>query len=131
MTAEVAVLNRSAVALAADSAVTLSGLDPASGVDKIFQNENKLFELSKNFPLGLMIYNICGVLSGLKRERKPMRERDDREVSPSPAKRRGGLPIRNPLRETLARLEREEGAEIAKIVRREIARTSEPSESNS
>ena len=57
MTAEVAVLNRSAVALAADSAVTLSGLDARSDVDKIFQNENKLFELSKHHPIGVMLYN--------------------------------------------------------------------------
>jgi hypothetical protein len=57
MTAEVAVLNRSAVALAADSAVTLSGMNPASEVTKVFQNENKLFELSKVFPVALMIYN--------------------------------------------------------------------------
>lgn len=57
MTAEVAVLNRSAVALAADSAVTLSGLDTTAKVDKIFQNENKLFELSKHHPMGIMLYN--------------------------------------------------------------------------
>ncbi len=57
MTAEVAVMNRSAVALAADSAVTLSGVNPAAQVDKVFQNENKLFELSKLYPIGIMIYN--------------------------------------------------------------------------
>jgi hypothetical protein len=57
MTAEVAVINRSAVALAADSAVTLSGRDPRSQVAKVFQNENKLFELSKTHAIALMIYN--------------------------------------------------------------------------
>lgn len=57
MTAEVAVMNRSAVALAADSAVTLSGVAPTAQVDKIFQNENKLFELSREHPVGIMIYN--------------------------------------------------------------------------
>ena len=57
MTAEVAVMNRSAVALAADSAVTLSGPNALSGVTKIFQNENKLFELSRVHPVGIMLYN--------------------------------------------------------------------------
>ena len=57
MTAEVAVLNRSAVALAADSAVTISNSGGVSAVAKIFQNENKLFELSKTQPVGIMLYN--------------------------------------------------------------------------
>ena len=51
MTAEIAVLNRSAVALAADSAVTIT---TASG-QKIFNTVNKLFALSKFQPLGIMI----------------------------------------------------------------------------
>jgi hypothetical protein len=52
MTAEVAVMNRVAVALAADSAVTLE----RGQTTKIFQSENKLFELSHLKPVGLMIY---------------------------------------------------------------------------
>jgi hypothetical protein len=51
MTTEVAVLNRSAVALAADSAVTLQGPEGP----KIYQT-NKLFTLSKYHPVGIMIY---------------------------------------------------------------------------
>ena len=50
MTAEIALLNKSAVALAADSAMTLSG------TGKIYQT-NKLFELSRYQPVGIMIYN--------------------------------------------------------------------------
>ena len=50
MTAEIALLNKSAVALAADSAMTLSG------TGKIYQT-NKLFELSRYHPVGIMIYN--------------------------------------------------------------------------
>ncbi len=42
-----------AVALAADSAVTFS----RGGVSKIFQNANKIFELSAEKPVGIMIYN--------------------------------------------------------------------------
>ena len=50
MTAEVAVLNKSAIALAADSAMTVSG------VGKIYP-ANKLFALTKHHPVGVMIYN--------------------------------------------------------------------------
>lgn len=48
MTAEIGILNREAVALAADSAVT-------SG-SKIFPSANKIFTLSKNEPIGIMVY---------------------------------------------------------------------------
>ena len=51
MTAEVAVLNKSAVALAADSAVTIV----ADGVQKSYQAD-KLFALKKNEPVGVMFY---------------------------------------------------------------------------
>jgi hypothetical protein len=49
MTAEVAILNKTAVALAADSAITY-------GSSKIYNSGNKLFTLSKYQPLGIMIY---------------------------------------------------------------------------
>lgn len=52
MTAEIAILNRSAVALAADSAVTLQ---TTGGAPKIY-NTNKLFTLSKFQPVGIMVY---------------------------------------------------------------------------
>jgi hypothetical protein len=51
MTAEIAVLNRNAVALAADSAVTLQLPEGP----KVYQ-ANKLFMLSKYHPVGVMIY---------------------------------------------------------------------------
>ena len=50
MTAEIALLNKTAVALAADSAVTLA----ESG--KVYPG-NKLFALSRYQPVGVMIYN--------------------------------------------------------------------------
>lgn len=53
MTAEIAVFNASAIALAADSAVT-TGFDDRV---KIYNSAEKLFELSKCHPVGLMIYN--------------------------------------------------------------------------
>jgi len=53
MTAIVGILNKQAVALAADSAVTITG----SNGRKIFNKANKVFALSKHHPVGVMIYN--------------------------------------------------------------------------
>ena len=53
MTVEIAAINRVAVALATDSAVTVQRGHDA----KVYQSENKLFELSKQKPAGIMIYN--------------------------------------------------------------------------
>lgn len=50
MTAEIAVLNKSAIALAADSTMTLSG------TTKRYPG-NKLFALSRNHPVGVMFYH--------------------------------------------------------------------------
>jgi hypothetical protein len=52
MTAEIAILNRNAVAMAADSAVTLQ----LPGGQKIYNTVNKLFTLSKYRPVGIMVY---------------------------------------------------------------------------
>lgn len=51
MTAEIAILNRRAVALSADSAVTISQ------TGKIYNSADKIFELSTHDPIGLMVYN--------------------------------------------------------------------------
>jgi hypothetical protein len=51
MTTEIAVLNRLGVALAADSAVTISG----GGTTKVFDSADKLFELSCTSPVALML----------------------------------------------------------------------------
>lgn len=59
MTAVVGILNKHAVAIAADSAVTIGG-----GNDrKIFNKANKLFALSKTHPVGIMIYNSASFMS--------------------------------------------------------------------
>lgn len=60
MTTEIAILNKSAVALAADSAVTISG----DKNHKVFNSANKLFSLSKYAPVGIMIYGNAS-LSGV------------------------------------------------------------------
>lgn len=52
MTAEVAIMNRTAVALAADSAATLSN-------GKIFNTVDKLFQLVCNKPIGIMIFGVA------------------------------------------------------------------------
>lgn len=53
MTAIVGVLNKQAVAIAADSAVTITGKNGK----KILNKANKIFTLSKVHPVGIMIYN--------------------------------------------------------------------------
>jgi hypothetical protein len=58
MTAEIAILNKSAVALAADSAVTIGG----ERNRKIFNTVNKLFTLSKHRPVGIMLYGSAQIM---------------------------------------------------------------------
>lgn len=53
MTAIVGTLNRRGIAFAADSAATYS----TSSTRKITNNTNKIFELSRKFPVGIAIYN--------------------------------------------------------------------------
>lgn len=52
MTAEIGILNRSGVALAADSAVTIA----MNGKQKVLNSANKLFNLIKGYPVGVMVY---------------------------------------------------------------------------
>ncbi|MBS0583042.1 MAG: hypothetical protein JSS42_08065, partial [Proteobacteria bacterium] len=53
MTAEIAIINRSAVTLAADSAMSLQ----VRGREKIYTSADKLFELCGHHPIGIMVYN--------------------------------------------------------------------------
>ena len=55
MTAEIAILNKHAVALAADSAVTLSR---GQENQKVFNSADKLFELTCEAPIGVMVFNV-------------------------------------------------------------------------
>ncbi len=52
MTAEIVIMNKGAIALAADSAVTMQH----QGGAKIYDSANKLFMLSKYQPVGIMVY---------------------------------------------------------------------------
>lgn len=54
MTAEVAVLNKTAIAIAADSMVTISS---GKEKQKVYDSADKLFELSETQPMGIMLYN--------------------------------------------------------------------------
>ena len=58
MTAEIAILNKNAVALAADSAVTLR--NPQT--QKVYNTANKLFMLSKYHPVGIMIHGSAEIM---------------------------------------------------------------------
>ena len=53
MTSVVGILNKQAVAIAADSAVTINGVSNR----KIYNRALKIFTLSKHHPVGVMIYN--------------------------------------------------------------------------
>jgi hypothetical protein len=59
MTAEIAIMNKTAVALAADSAVTIGG----QGAQKIFNTVNKLFTLSKYHPVAVMIFGNAEIMN--------------------------------------------------------------------
>jgi len=52
MTAQISILNKHGIALATDSAVTITGNDN----QKVYNTANKLFSLSNKYPVGIMIY---------------------------------------------------------------------------
>lgn len=54
MTAQIAIMNKSAVAMASDSAVTITAR--SDNKSKIYNTVNKLFTLSKYAPVGVMIF---------------------------------------------------------------------------
>lgn len=60
MTTEVAVLNKSGIALAADSAVTISSGNQSNN-GKVYNTVNKIFMLSKHHPVGVMVYGNADV----------------------------------------------------------------------
>ncbi len=58
MTAEVSIMNKHGMSLAADSAIT-SGFD---GVPKVYNSANKLFPLSNHHPIGFMVYGAASFM---------------------------------------------------------------------
>lgn len=61
MTAEIAIMNRHAVVLAADSATTVTTWIDGKQERRYFKGANKLFELSRSEPIGLMIYGSASI----------------------------------------------------------------------
>jgi len=61
VTAEVALFNRSAVALAADSATTVTYWDQGKQIERFFKGANKIFHISEREPIGLMIYDAASM----------------------------------------------------------------------
>lgn len=61
MTCEVAVMNKYALVIAADSAVTTTS---GNGAERYSKGGNKIFQLSRNEPVGLMIYG-SAMLNGV------------------------------------------------------------------
>ena len=56
MTAEIALLNKFAIALAADSARTITYWDKNESKTRYFKGANKIFNLSKRHPIGVMTF---------------------------------------------------------------------------
>lgn len=60
MTAEIAIFNREGVALAADSAVTIS--HGGSGRQKVFRSANKIIPMSPGLPVAVMVYGNASLM---------------------------------------------------------------------
>jgi hypothetical protein len=64
MTSEVVIMNKRAIALAADSAVTITTTDSLGNKEKkYFKGVNKVFELSHHNPVGIMIFSMADIHS--------------------------------------------------------------------
>ena len=62
MTSEVCIMNRLAVVLAADSASTVTYWGERGQEQRYFKGANKIFQLSNNHPVGLMIFDSADIL---------------------------------------------------------------------
>jgi hypothetical protein len=62
VTAEVCIMNRLAVVLAADSAATVSQWTGSKYEERYFKGSNKIFQLSDHQPVGLMIFDSADIL---------------------------------------------------------------------
>src|SRR5574337_507740 len=56
MTCEIAIMNRQAIALAADSATTVTQWGNGKQEQRFFKGTNKIFQLSNHHPVGIMIF---------------------------------------------------------------------------
>lgn len=63
MTSEVVIMNRRAIAIAADSAVTVTSVVNGRREKKYYKGANKVFELSNHHPVAIMIFNMADLHS--------------------------------------------------------------------
>jgi len=63
MTSEVVIMNRRAIAVAADSAVTVTSIVNGRREKKYYKGANKVFELSNHQPVAAMIFNMADLHS--------------------------------------------------------------------
>ena len=61
MTCEIAIMNQSAVTLAADSAMTVRRWVNGEQQTRYFKGSNKIFQISNHHPVGLMVYGAAGI----------------------------------------------------------------------
>ena len=80
MTAEIVIMNKEAVAIAADSAVSLV-TGPADSPQKIFTSASKIFGLSNPHTVSLMIYNNASFI-GIPWD--PLLARFEESIGPAP-----------------------------------------------
>jgi hypothetical protein len=62
MTAEVCLMDRLAIVIAADSASTVTHWTEKGSEERYFQGANKIFQLSDHHPIGLMIFDSSDIL---------------------------------------------------------------------
>jgi hypothetical protein len=62
MTAEVCLMNRLAIVIAADSATTVTHWTERGSEQRYFKGANKIFQLSDHHPVGLMIFDSADIL---------------------------------------------------------------------
>jgi hypothetical protein len=62
MTAEVCIMNRLAVVLAADSAATVTQWSGDEVENRYFKGSNKIFQLSDDHPVGLMVFDVADIM---------------------------------------------------------------------
>jgi hypothetical protein len=61
MTSEVCIMNRLAVVLAADSAITITRWSDDGMERRYFKGANKIFQLSNYHPVGIMIFDSADI----------------------------------------------------------------------
>jgi hypothetical protein len=61
MTCEIAIMNRQAIALAADSATTITRWVEGKQEHRFFKGSNKIFQLSNHHPVGVMIFGTAAL----------------------------------------------------------------------